>query len=117
MVQTLATNAQNDIYIQSNGTISLVSGETAVEFGCASAARAQLGEMIYNTTQGIPNFQAVWIGSPNLATFEAYLRNTLLNVAGVTSIASLTVTYANNVLSYVADIQTQYSSGSTTING
>lgn len=117
MVQTLATNQNNDIYIQPNGNLSLVSGQTAVEFGCASAAKAQLGEMIYNTTQGIPNFQAVWIGSPNLAIFEAYLRNTLLNVEGVTAIESLTVAYANNVLSYIAEIQTQYSPGSVTING
>ena len=115
MVKTLGTNSNHDIYIQPNGNLAFLSGQEAVEGACATASKLQLGEAVLQTTLGIPNFQAVWIGTPNIKVFESYLRNTLLSVEGVVSVVSLRAAYADNVLSYTAEIESQY--GTLFLNG
>lgn len=111
----LSVDAKNDLYIGPNGSLALSTGLQAVMQACQQAAQTQLGEMIYATDQGLPNFAAVWNGAPNLSQFEAYLRRMLAQVAGVTAVVDATVAVANNVLSYTATIQTIYGRG--TING
>lgn len=116
MTQTFATtNDTNDFYIDNNGNIAIVSGIEAVLQACATAAKAQLGEMIYAIDQGVPNFQTLWVGVPNIQQWEVALSTTLENVPGVVSVTQLNVIIANNELSYTATIQTTY--GESTING
>lgn len=115
MTQTLGTNANNDIYLGPTGNIVIDSGQQAVEDACATAAKMQLGEAVLQTQLGIPNFQTIWVGMPNIAIFEAYLRRTLLGVNGVIAVTALTVSAANNVLSYTATIQSIY--GELFLNG
>jgi hypothetical protein len=67
--------------------------------------------MILAQNAGIPNFQTVWIGTPNYAIFSSYLRNTLQNVEGVTQVNDISMSTRNNVLSYTATIETIYGSG------
>ena len=81
MAQCLAINSNNDIYRGSNGNIVLLSGQSAVQTACATATKAQLGEMVYATTTGMPTFQAVWIGTPNINIYLNYLRQTILNAS------------------------------------
>jgi hypothetical protein len=115
MVQTLGLNIENDIYLGADGNIVLLSGIEAVAGGCETISRTQLGEMVYSTTQGIPNFQAVWNGIPNFKIWQSYLQNALQNVSGVTQVSNLSFLNQDGTLSYEATIQTQY--GITTING
>lgn len=115
MVQTLAQNANGDIFIGANGNLAILSGIAAVEAACATASLAQLGEMVFATQQGIPNFQSLWVGTPDLGLWKAALLETLQNVEGVTQVNSLNLTQTGNTLSYVAEIATIY--GQTTITG
>jgi len=115
MSVVISVDAKNDLYIGASGSLALSSGLAAVMQACQQAAQTQLGEMIYATDQGLPNFAAVWNGAPNLAQFEAYLRRMLGQVDGVTAVIDATVSVANNVLSYTATIQTIYGRG--VING
>lgn len=115
MVQTFGTNASNDIYLNSVGNIAVLDALPAIIGACETASKARLGEMVLTQGLGIPNFQAIWIGTPKYATFEAYLRKTLQNVSGVDSLTSLQSNAANNTLSYNAEIKTQY--GGAAING
>ena len=115
MTQTIATNSLNDIYIGSDGNLTFASGQTAVEQACATASKLQLEEAVFQTNLGIPNFQVVWTGVPNIPIFEAYLRQTLLNVEGVYAVTSLTSKGLNGVLSYVAEIESVY--GTLYLNG
>lgn len=108
MVETFGTNDNNDIYLGSNGNLVVLTGLQAVLAACATATKAQLGEMVLAIKQGIPNFQAVWIGSPNYALYQSYLRNTLLSVSGVLDVKSISLSIAGNVLSYTATIVTQF---------
>lgn len=115
MTQTFTSNSANDIFIGSDGNLAISSGIEAVAMACKTASLAQLGEEVLTDTQGLPNFQSIWIGSPNYALYESYLRNTLLNVPGVLAVKSITMSAQDNVLSYTATIQTQF--GTTQING
>lgn len=114
-MRCIAVDEKNDMYIGENGNLALNSGIDAIMQACANAVKAQLGEMILETNRGIPNFQTVWNGAPNIAQFEAFLRRTILEVEGVTNILNLTTRVNNGTLFYEVDIQTIY--GSEVLNG
>lgn len=116
MTQTLGINENNDIYIGTDGNLVLLSGEAAVAGACKTASQAQLGEMIYAATSGMPNFQTIWTGVPNQALFESYLRKTLAGVPGVVAVQSIAITQLDNKLSYAAVIKTEFGN-EVTING
>lgn len=107
MTQTIGTIPfpANDIYIGNNGNLVILQGLDAVEAACQSTSLLRLGEAILSVTSGIPFFQAVWNGTPNLAVFESYLRTAILNVPGVLGIQSLTISVSQGQLSYIATIQ------------
>lgn len=117
MVKTFATSAtKNDLYLDGAGNIAIVTGIEAVLQACQTAAKSQRGEMIYFTNLGVPNFETIWAGGvPNLARFEAALRQTLLSVEGVVSVPVLLVTILENLVSYEATIITDQGTGA--ING
>jgi hypothetical protein len=115
MTKTFATNANNDLYIGKDGNLVIQTGLLAVRDACSTAAKAQLGEMVLDTTRGIPNFQTVWIGAPNIPQFEAALRSTLEAVADVVRVVSLNSSISNGTLTYTAVILTTY--GQTFISG
>lgn len=115
MTRTFAADANNDIYLGPDGSLALVSDLQATLQAAQQAAQTQLGEMEYAVDQGLPNFEVVWNGAPNLAQFEAYLRRTLLAVAHVVAIQDLTISRDDNRLSYTATIETDYGTGA--ING
>ena len=115
MVQTLALNTNNDLAINSSGSLAMLTGIQAVAAACNTAAFTQLGECVLNTAQGLPNFQAIWVGVPDYAIWETYLAETLANVPGVATVQSIDLTLNNGVLSYVAKINSIY--GPLTIQG
>lgn len=115
MTTTFATDANNDLFLGVSGNIVVVSGLLAVEDACATATKAQLGEMVLSTELGMPNFQLIWVGTPNVALYETFLRNILEGIPGVMQVTGLTTIVQDNTLSYVANITTQF--GETTING
>lgn len=113
MTQTLGANANNDIYLGNNGNIVLLQGQSAVEGACKSTSRASLGEEVLQFTSGLPFFQAVFVGTPNLAIFENSLRQALEAVDGVTAVTALNTQVSKNqqgrsVLRYQATIQNKY---------
>lgn len=114
MTLTVSADSNNDLFIGADGSLALVSGIEAVLQAAQQAAQTQLGEMVFATDQGIPNFQTVWNGAPNLSQFEAYLRRALLAVDGVVSVLDLVTTQSNNALSYRVTIQTIYGPGAFT---
>jgi len=111
MVQTLSTNAQNDIYVARNGNIAVDANLQAVLIACENASKTQLGEAILATKNGVPNFQAVWVGSPNLALFRSYLVDVLVKVPGVLEVQDVQVIPGDGVLQYTATILTIYGEG------
>lgn len=115
MTRSLAVDSSNDIYVGPNGNIAVAVDLEAVKHACAAAAKTQLGEMIYAVDQGLPNFEVIWNGSPNLRQYEAALRENLLTVPGVVGIESVTISSAGGEVAYTVVIQTIYGTG--TLNG
>jgi len=115
MVQTLQLNANNDLFLNSAGSLTMLTGVDAVAAACNTACLTQLGECVLVLGQGLPNFQAIWVGVPDFAIWQSYLENTLLNVPGVATVQSIKLSQNNGVLSYIAEINTIY--GNATITG
>ena len=115
MTKTLGTNAKNDLYLGPDGNVVMLSGIAAVLAACASVARSQPREMVLAQQAGLPNFQTVWVGVPNLEIWKQYLRKQLENVSGVVEVQALGAEIRGNTVSYSATIKTQYGEG--TLNG
>ena len=115
MTQTLAVNANNDLYLNPQGNIAVVYALQATLQACMHAARTILGEMVLQTDRCIPYFQNVFVGVPNIQQFQAALRVAWLQVADVVEVSSLTTQQVGNTLTYEATIITDYGTGA--ING
>ena len=113
MVQNFLTNSNNDLYIAPNGNLAIGQGVAAVEAACASISKVSLGEECLSTVSGLPFFQSVFVGVPNLAVFNSALRAALLSVSGVAQVTGLTSSVGKNtdgqtVFSYKATIESIY---------
>lgn len=118
MVQTFATTPDtNDIFIGADGNLSILSGVQAIEAACATATKAQLKEMVFAQDTGIPNFQVLWVGTPDYALWKAAILSTLQSVEGVTQVNSLNLTVNGDIVSYTAQIMTEFSTAPITITG
>lgn len=115
MTRTFATDATNDLYLGPQDVLVLVTGVEAVKFAAEQAVRTLLGEMALAADQGLPYFEALWTGTPNLQWFEAALRQTILAVADVQSIVALDIRLVGQNVQYVAEILTSY--GPVALNG
>ena len=113
-ILTFAVNSNNDLYLNAEGNIAYAYDLTAIIQQCQQAAKTLLGEMVYTTNQGLPYFQTVWTGTPNIAQYTAALRRAFLAVGGVLEVVSLMTSQTNNTLSYTAMIRTIYGNGNFT---
>lgn len=111
MPTTFAISDKNDFVFGSDGNLLIVTGLQAVLMACKGAAQAQLGEMVLAVNQGVPNFNTVWNGSPNLQQFSTALRTILLQVPGVLDILELEVLPSGDNLFYRAVILADDGSG------
>lgn len=111
-MKTLSSDLNNDLYIAPNGLLSVSTGLTALAQTCEQVAKTMMGELVLQSDQGIPNFQMIWSGAPNIAQAENALREALLGVEGVLSVPQLSAFVENNVLTYNATIETIYGEAS-----
>lgn len=115
MTQTFSVNSSNDLFLGIDGNISISYNIQAVLENCAHVVKVRLGEVALNTDQGIPYFEVVWNGVPNLIQFESAVRDALLQVEGVVEVVSFRTSIVDDALTYLAVIRTIYGEG--TING
>jgi len=113
MTQTFGVNANNDLFIGPNGNLVILQGNQAVAAACVSTSRASLGEEVLAVKSGLPFFQAVFVGVPNIPAFNSALIQALQQVQGVVSVTNVTsslIKLANGktALSYTATIESQY---------
>lgn len=111
-MQTFGVDSNNDLFLaKATGNISFSRDLQAVLECCAHVAKARLSEMVLATDRGLPFFETVFNGVPNLAQFEASLRAAILGVANVLEITALTIALKGNALTYQATIATTYGIG------
>ena len=110
-VKSFSINENNDFYLDKNGNLAISRDLTATVEICKQYMQTILGELVLNTNKGLPYFQSVWSGVPNLQQFEAAARAAILSVEGVTQIQSFSFQVNDKTLSYTAVIVTEYGSG------
>jgi hypothetical protein len=72
-----------DLTVDTSGNIATVTGGTQLAQDAANAIRLFLGELYYDTTQGLPYFQQILGKMPPLATVKAQMVAAALSVVGV----------------------------------
>lgn len=110
-MRTIHTGLNNDVYIAPSGQMAIATELTALMDVCEKTVQTMLGELILQGDTGIPNFQLIWNGAPNIAQAEAALRESLIGVDGVIDVPELSAFVENNVFRYSAIIQTIYGIG------
>lgn len=114
MTQSMTINSNRDIYMGADKKIAFVTGKAACAQNSATAIRAQLGEMIYATGDGMP-MQSTAFDKYDPIGFEMAARAILLKVTDVLDVISFSVTRQNNSLVYSATLSTIY--GEVVVNG
>jgi hypothetical protein len=74
-----------DLLLDANGNIAIASGTYAIAQDIASAVRAFVGEVYYDTSLGLPYMQQILGRGQSLALFEADAAAQALTVPGVAS--------------------------------
>lgn len=115
MTRTFFVDGNNDLVIGEDDRLSIVDGLTAVLQNCEHVAKSIRNEMVLAQGRGLPYFEAIWIGVPNVPLWEAVFRSQILAVADVLAVVALDTRREGETLLYTATIQTLYGTGQ--ING
>lgn len=105
---TILTDSNNDIQINDSYSVTMATGIDAVKASCEYAVKTMMGELILQGDDGVPNFQLIWNGAPNIAQAENAIREVLLKVDNVTGVSEISAFAQNNVLKYSATITTTF---------
>lgn len=111
---TLATNENNDIYLDEFGNLKTVDGLEAIIQVCEQVSRTLKGEMKYSINTGLP-YQSAIVNRRDTAQFESELIKELSKVDGVISIQDVNFSQESDNLNYSVSIITQF--GKTFISG
>lgn len=113
-MRVIAKNKNNDLYMDSRGNLAISTELKACIEACETKVSTMLGEMIFFTEQGIPNFELIWNGNPNFLQAQMAIRRAILSVENVTDILELDTFSNDNTFSYTAIIQTTFGVGRIT---
>lgn len=86
---TNISNEPQDIYFV-NGQLAFVTGKQYTAQRIKTRLQLFLGEWAFDTSQGVPWFEEVFIEPANIITVEAIIKNTILNTPNVTGLTSYT---------------------------
>lgn len=110
---TIITDSNNDIHLNNAYSVSFGTGIDAVKASCEYAVKTMMGELIYQGDNGIPAFNIIWSGNPNIPQAENAIREALLKVENVVGVPSVEAFVNGDVFNYTAVIETIF--GTTTI--
>lgn len=113
-MKTLSINTNNDIYLDSSGSLAFAQGINAQAAIATNKTRTLYGEVPLAAQAGIPFFDVVFNKfDPKL--FEQFLRQTLLETPGAVKVSQYEYGVKNGTLTYSAVLTTNH--GEVTING
>lgn len=104
-----------DLVLDSNGDIALAESPYAVAQDVASALKTFLGEVFYDTTQGVPYWREILGQPPSLSQLAQYMNQAALTVPGVVSANTIITGFVGRQVT--GQVQFETSDGaSTTVN-
>lgn len=108
---TIATTTNNDLVLNAEGNLSLIRDLPAVLQTAEHLAYTLAGEMVLALTQGVPFWATAFGPTPNIAQFEAFLRQRILECPDVIDVQDLSAQQDGETLLYTATIVTIYGTG------
>lgn len=116
-MQCIALNSNNDIYVDVSGNLAMAKDLEAVITSVSCETKTNYGEVVLDTTKGVPYFTTIFVAHPDIDLWKSYMEQAILQVPKVLSIEYFKtfIDYDNSLLKYVAVINTEYGEGE--ING
>jgi hypothetical protein len=102
-----------DLCLDASGNIAMASQPYSISQDVASAVRLFLGELYYDTTQGIPYFNNILGGTPPMSLVKTQVEQAALTVPNVVSAQCLIAGLVNRVLT--GQVQVVDTEGTTTV--
>lgn len=112
---TIATNSDNDIYIDSSGNLAMPTDINALANVSRNVVLTTLGEPEYNQQNGIPYFETVFTDTPKIDLLQAAQVATLEKLENVNRVSNYEYKQSNGVYSYSLIEHTTY--GDIQLNG
>lgn len=114
-MKIFAVDANNDLYLGSNGKMAVATDVQAFSQACEHALKSILNEMVFCSNRGLPYFEAIWSDTEDARAFEDRARGTLTSIPGAIRVTEFTTEVEDGTLRYHATISSEY--GATSING
>ena len=106
---------ENNGFLVIGGQLNIVTGLQAVIINCQHVAQTIKFENPFNIDEGLPNFETVWDGNPNILQYELFLSRALIQVKDVDKLSDFNADISDNVLNYSIKIHTPF--GVDTLSG
>ena len=107
-METIATNQDNDIYLDVYNNIAISSDLLAVANVCKNAVLTRYNELLYNKGVGVPYLETIFTDKPNISAFQVAIMETLKNVKNVIKVKNFTYEVNNGLLKYSVNITTKF---------
>lgn len=112
---TIATNDNNDIFINTSGNIATSNDIVALANVSKNRVLTNLGEPQYNQQFGIPYFETIFTDNPTIDLFQASIIQILEEQEEVNRVSNFDYSQENGIFSYKLTENTIY--GDIEING
>lgn len=114
-MRSIATDANNDIYLDARGNLAVAEGIEAVRQAALNTARTNYKEIPLDTERGIPYMAVIFGEHPNIGLFMQFLVQELEQLEFVRGVSDFTSRVEGSTLKYSLTIQTDY--GEAEISG
>jgi len=104
-------DGNRDLVLNSRNNISMNRDLDACLQSCENAVMMILGEDIYNSNEGLPNFELIWNGSPNIPQYKASIISAIKKINNVIDAFNFNYVESNNELTYTITISTTFGIG------
>ena len=112
---TIATDSNNDIFVDASGNISTSLDIYALANVSKNKVLTTLGEPEYNQLDGIPYFETIFTDTPKIDLFQAAVIKALELIDEVQRVSNFEYMQENGVFSYSLVETTTY--GDITLEG
>lgn len=102
-----------DLLLDTNGNIAVATDPYSVAQDAASAVKLFIGELWYDTTQGVPYFADILAQFPNIALMKAKFNAAALTVPEVTAAQTFIASIDRNTRRITGQVQVTTKTGAS----
>ena len=104
-----------DLTVDASGNIAVADEPYALAQDAASAIRLFVGELYFDTTQGIPYFEQILGQAPAVSLMKAYFNRAALTVPGVVKAQTFILSFTDRIVT--GQVQVMDAAGNVTAAG